>query len=167
MESKNEMLTALKKAMQGELDSINLYQEAVSKSSDTEVIKFFQERVLEEKRHYNYLLNHYKQINEDASAIDLTIELTTTHPYSPIITQEFIARVAKNSFIFSAISTGILLEKNAFDYYQQQAKITENETIKKLYEILAEWEKAHYDDLIKLQKEAEIVYWEINNFEPF
>ena len=167
MQSKEEVLKALKKAMLGEIDSISLYQEASSKSQDEQVIKFFCERVEEEKKHYNFLLKRYKEIDSDKSPVDLTIELTNSHPYSPIISEEFIKRLTENSFIFSAISTGVLLEKKSFDYYEQQANESDNLEVKKLYEVLANWEKTHYDDLIKLQKETERMFWEINNFEPF
>lgn len=167
MKDKEQILEALKIAMQGELDSINLYMEATVKSTDEDVKKFFSERVCEEKQHYNYLLNAYKDFDEEKSAVDLTIELTTNHPFSPIITQDFVKRISENSFLFSAISTGVLLEKNAFNYYEEQADKSTHESLKKLYKTLANWEKVHYDDLLKLQKEAQTVYWEINSFEPF
>jgi rubrerythrin len=167
MQNKKEILIAMRKAMQGEIDSINLYQESAIKSTDKEVKKFFCERVEEEKKHYNFLLKAYKDIDTDKSPVDLTIELTNSHPYTPIINPDFVKRLAENSFIFSAISTGILLEKTSFDYYEKQAQEAQIDEIKKLYNVLADWEKTHYDDLLKLQKETEKIYWEINNFEPF
>ena len=35
------------------------------------------------------------------------------------------------------------------------------------YDILEKWETRHYEDLLNIQKEAEVHYWQMNNFEPF
>ena len=57
-----EMITALKNAMRGEMDSINIYQNALANAKDEEVIRFFNNMVEEERRHYNYLLEYYQTI---------------------------------------------------------------------------------------------------------
>ena len=48
---KNEILSDLKNAMRGELDSINIYQNALANSNDEEVKRFFNNMVEEEQRH--------------------------------------------------------------------------------------------------------------------
>ena len=39
-------------------------------------------------------------------------------------------------------------------------------TLKSFFGLLAAWEVRHYDELLAIQKEAELYYWEVNDFEP-
>ncbi len=162
MENK-EILAALKNAMRGEMDSINIYQSALANSKDTEVINFFNNMVEEEQRHYNYLLEYYKSINneETLKAID------TKDAENMIFSENFIERIGSNQMLFSAISVATLLEKNAFEFYQRSADQADNEVLKKFFEKMVTWEKQHYDNLIIIADEAENTYWQKNRFEPF
>ena len=162
MENK-EMLAALKNAMRGEMDSIGVYRNALANSKDTEVINFFNNMVEEEQRHYNYLLEYYKSINneEELKVID------TKDTENMIFSESFIERIGSNQMLFSAISVATLLEKNAFEFYQRSADQTDNEVLKEFFKKMVIWEKQHYDDLIKIADEAENTYWQKNRFEPF
>ncbi len=158
-----EMLTALKNAMRGEMDSINIYQNALANSKDAEVISFFNSMVEEEQRHYNYLLEYYIAItNEEELKI-----IDTKDTENMIFTDNFLMRIGANQMLFSAISVATLLEKNAFEFYQKSADQTDDIVLKKFFEKMVIWEKQHYDDLIKISKEAENTYWQKNRFEPF
>ncbi len=158
-----EMLTALKNAMRGEMDSINIYQNALANSKDAEVISFFNSMVEEEQRHYNYLLEYFQFItNEEELKI-----INTKDAENMIFSDNFIKRIGSNQMLFSAISVATLLEKNAFEFYQRSAEQTDDEVLKKFFEKMVIWEKQHYDDLIKISKEAENTYWQKNRFEPF
>ena len=158
-----EILTALKNAMRGEMDSINIYQNALANSKDAEVISFFNIMVEEERRHYNYLLEYYRAItNEETLKI-----IDTTDTENMIFTDNFLMRIGSNQMLFSAISVATLLEKNAFEFYQKSADQTDDTILKKFFEKMVVWEKQHYDDLIKISKEAENTYWQKNRFEPF
>ncbi len=160
---KNEMLSALKNAMRGEMDSIGVYKNALANSNDEEVIKFFNNMVEEEQRHYNYLLEYYKTITneEELKVID------TKDTENMIFSDSFIERIGSNQMLFSAISVATLLEKNAFEFYLRSADQTDNEVLKKFFEKMVDWEKKHYDDLLKIADEAENTYWQKNRFEPF
>ncbi|MDA3813454.1 MAG: hypothetical protein PF570_04290, partial [Candidatus Cloacimonetes bacterium] len=95
-----EMLSALKNAMRGEMDSISVYQNALDYSNDKEVIKFFRNMVEEEQRHYNYLLEYYQTITDEEKleAID------TKDTKNMIFSDNFIKRIGSNQMLFSAIS---------------------------------------------------------------
>jgi len=158
-----ETLTALKNAMRGEMDSINIYQNALANSKDAEVISFFNSMVEEEQRHYNYLLEYYKTItNEEELKI-----IDTKDTENMIFTDNFLMRIGSNQMLFSAISVATLLEKNAFEFYQKSADQTDDIVLKKFFEKMVIWEKQHYDDLNKIADEAEKTYWQKNRFEPF
>lgn len=157
------MLSALKNAMRGEMDSISIYQNALANSKDTEVIKFFQNMVEEEQRHYNYLLEYYQSITNE----EILKEINTKDTENMIFSDNFIKRIGSNQMLFSAISVATLLEKNAFEFYQSSADQADDEVLKKFFEKMVNWEKQHYDDLIKIADEAENTYWQKNRFEPF
>lgn len=167
MKNKDELLALLKKAMQGEMDSITLYQDAADHSTDEEVKSFFNERRDEEKKHYNYLLKYYQQLSEGEELVDFKADFDALGERHPIISKEFVRRVGEDQYLFSAISTALLLEKNAIDHYRESANRTKSDTLGKFFAFMEEWEKRHYDDLGDVQKEAERYYWDINKFEPF
>lgn len=87
-----EILTALKNAMRGEMDSINIYQNALANSKDAEVISFFNVMVEEERRHYNYLLEYYKTIINDKQL--KTIDTKDTE--NMIFSDNFLMRIGSN-----------------------------------------------------------------------
>jgi rubrerythrin len=164
---KEQLLKSLKKAMQGEMDSVNIYQHAAENSGDPEVKDFFLSRREEERLHYNYLLDYYQQITNDLQPEDLASQVKTENLVKSIFSPAFIKRIGENQLLFSAISTALLLEKDAIDHYRKLAAETDIDTLKDFFELMVKWEMKHYEELAGIQKEAEHFYWEINDFEPF
>jgi len=115
----------------------------------------------------SYLLSFYQDISDNKELSDLSAELAKDHAISPIVSEEFSKRIAQNQILFSSISTALLLEKNAIDFYQKTAEETEIDALKNFYLELVKWEKQHYDDLLQIQQESEVLFWEINQFQPF
>ena len=167
MAVKEQLLKSLKKAMQGEMDSVNIYQHAAENSGDPEVKDFFLSRREEERLHYNYLLDYYQQITNDLQPEDLASQVKTENLVKSIFSPAFIQRIGENQLLFSAISTALLLEKDAIDHYRKLAAETDIDTLKDFFELMVKWEMKHYEELAEIQKEAEHFYWEINDFEPF
>jgi rubrerythrin len=167
MALKEQLLSSLKKAMQGEMDSVTLYQNAANHSSDPEVKEFFQSRREEERLHYNYLLQYYQEISNDLQPSDLSDSIGNDWYNHPMISAAFLKRIGEDQVLFSAISTALLLEKDAIEHYRNSMNETDNLTLKSFYELMIRWESKHYDDLLAVQKEAEEYYWQKNQFEPF
>ncbi|HOH97435.1 MAG TPA: ferritin family protein [Candidatus Cloacimonadota bacterium] len=167
MALKEQLLISIKKAMQGEMDSVTLYQSAANHSNDPEVKDFFMQRREEERRHYNYLLDYYQEISNDLQPSDLTNTIKAENLSNNIFSAAFVKRIGEDQALFSAISTALLLEKDAIEHYRKCQQETDILTLKSFYEILVKWEMKHYDDLLEIQKEAEQYYWQINSFEPF
>ncbi len=161
---KEKYLEALKGGMKGELESITLYEAALGNASDPEVRKFFELRIEEEKRHFNYLLEYFNDLSAGKPLNKVELQDIGSNP---MITETLIERIADKQILFSAISTALLLEKNAFEYYRKCAEETDVFELKVLFHTLSEWETRHYDDLIRIEKEAEVRFWRINRFEPF
>ena len=164
---KEQLLRSLKKAMQGEMDSVNIYQQAADHSSDPEVKDFFHTRREEERLHYNYLLDYYQQISSDLQPDDIASKVKAENLKKSIFSPAFIKRIGEDQVLFSAISTALLLEKDAIDHYRKCEQETDITTLKDFFALLVKWETKHYEELAGIQKEAEHFYWEINDFEPF
>ena len=167
MALKESLIRSMKKAMQGELDSVTLYENAANHSSDSEVKNFFNSRRDEEKQHYNYLLKYYQELSNELEPSDLSPEFSAETGLNPIISGEFVKRIGSDQYLFSAISTALLLEKDAIEHYRKMEHETDNLTLKSFFGILTRWEEKHYEDLLSVQKEAEQYFWTINRFEPF
>ena len=167
MAIKEVLINSIKKAMQGEMDSVTLYQNAADHAKDIEVKEFFHTRREEERRHYNYLLQYYQELSNDIQPSGISPELKAGPGMHPIISESFIKRIGSDQYLFSAISTALLLEKDAIEHYRACGIETDNVTLKSFYGILENWEKQHYEELLSIQKEAEAYYWQMNSFEPF
>ena len=167
MAIKEQLLRSLKKAMQGEMDSVNIYQHAADHSSDPEVKDFFLSRREEERLHYNYLLDYYQQVTSDMQPDDIVSKIKAENLVKSIFSPAFIKRIGEDQVLFSAISTAMLLEKDAIDHYRKLEAETDVDTLKAFFALLVQWEMIHYEELASIQKEAEHFYWEINDFEPF
>ncbi|MCB5229891.1 MAG: ferritin family protein [Candidatus Cloacimonetes bacterium] len=167
MSIKETLIDSIKKAMQGEMDSVTLYQNAADHTPDEEVKQFFLSRRDEEKLHYNFLLKQYQDLANDREPGDMIAEMKAHEEKHPMFTENFIKRIGQDQYLFSAISTALLLEKNAIDHYRKSAADTEIATLRAFFKFLEEWETVHYNDLLAIQKDAEQHYWDINKFEPF
>ncbi len=165
---KESLIASLKDGMKAEMNSITLYQSAASNSNDPQVQAFFTDRVKEEQMHYNYLLTYFHQFNADKEPSEIwSVEPITHEMISPSISEEFISRIGESQILFSAISTAVLLEKNAIDFYQKCQIESSNAILQKFFGMLVEWETMHYNDVLKIQHDAEVIFWRINRFEPF
>jgi len=167
MALKENLIISIKKAMQGEMDSVTLYQNAANHTGDPEIKQFFQSRREEERQHYNFLLKYYQELSQDLQPSDLSSKLKSVEDLHPIFSADFIKRIGQDQYLFSAISTALLLEKDAIEHYRKCGLETDSVTLKSFYDILEKWEIRHYEDLLNIQKEAEVHYWQKNDFEPF
>ncbi len=166
--NKSKLLEAIKGGLKGELESINNYKRALENADENSVVAFLEGRIEEEKLHFNYLLEYYNQINgcDSGDGFDLDVpELPAQE--SPLISAEFIKRIAGKQILFSCFSTAALLEKNAMDFYRACAADTEIPELNDFFEMMTEWESVHYQDILNIQKEAEGFFWEVNQFAPF
>lgn len=163
---KSALLEAIRKGIMAERDSIELYQKALYNSEDEEVRSFFNQRVEEERRHYNYLLHYYDDVKEDRGLTDFSEDFIETEP-EKIFSDNFLKRIGEKQTLFSAISTAVLLEKDALQHYKNLAQDVEQPELKSFFTRLGHWETEHYLDVLNIQKEAERYYWELNDFEPF
>ncbi|MBN2829379.1 MAG: ferritin family protein [Candidatus Cloacimonetes bacterium] len=162
---KDVLIKAVKGGMKAEMDAVILYTGAAEKSKDSEVKKFFLDRAEEEKKHYNFLLSYYEALDGMGDMSEIVVK---DPAISPAISENFVKRISEDQFLFSAISTAVLLEKNGIDYYLKCVEDTKSiKALSDFFHVLVDWERKHYDELLKIQKDAEEIYWRFNSFEPF
>jgi len=163
----SDILAAIKAGMKGELDSVTVYEEAAA-AAQGQVREFFQDRAATEKRHFNYLLDYYRNktvnLNFERNA---EAELKSAGWRSAIIGKDFLKQVAASRHLTAAIAAALHLESDAIRLYRDWAARTETAELKKLLLTLVGWEEQHYADLLVMQEELERHYFDINNFEPF
>lgn len=160
------MVVAVKAGLKGELDSVSTYEDAAAKA-EGEVRAFFLERAGEEKKHYNWLLEYYRQLVDHLNPErNLAAELSGEWKPS-IISEDFLARVGKSRQLSAAVSAAVLLEMNSIRHYRDAASAATIPALKAFFETLVTWEEKHYHDLLKIQEESERYYWDANNWEPF
>ena len=66
----------------------------------------------------------------------------------------------------AALSIGILLEKQAFEFYTRQAEAAEDESVREFFRELTNWEDGHYRMLLREDEALKDEYWSENRFEP-
>ncbi len=166
--NKQEILQALKSAMEAELIGNQFYQQAARTTSDEQGKKVFQQMATEEMQHFNYLRHQYQSIL-DTGSYDFSTKLareTSPQPDNPIFSQAMRERIKDCHFEITALTIAMKLEMDAVTFYQQCARQAETEEAKKFYFELAEWEQEH---LQSLEQELEMLkedYWEANHFVP-
>ncbi len=162
------LLEAVKAGLKGERDSITVYMEAASRAQG-EVKAFFLDRAAEEKKHFNWLLEYYSRLNKgESSASFKNIALEKSDkPDSPILSEEFLRRVATDQYLTTAIATGVLLEASSMRHYMDSAESTVHDELRQFFHIMADWENSHYDELLKIQEESRQYWFEVQRFEPF
>jgi rubrerythrin len=165
--SKQAMINALAQGIKGELDGITVYENAAEKSTG-EVRTFFLDRAGEEKQHYNWLVDYYQRlVNEDGVLEPGADRGRLPDEASPIISESFLERIGKDQYLSTAVSTSVLLEMNAIEHYRKSAEDADDKAVKQLFNELVEWEKGHYDMLLKIQEESRKVWFETQGFEPY
>jgi rubrerythrin len=161
------LLEGLKTGLKGEMDSVTLYTDAAGRAGG-DVAAFFTELADEEKRHFNWLLQYYRELSGGKAPVrNLAAEAAAMTSRGPIVTEAFIKRLAGNQHLVTAIASAVLLELNAAKHYGSMAENTSVPAVKEFFKVLASWEKKHYEDLLKIQEESRASWFDAQNFEPF
>jgi|JFJP01.1.fsa_nt_gi rubrerythrin len=161
------LVEGIKTGLKGEMDSVTLYTDAAGRT-DGDIKVFFIELAEEEKRHFNWLLQYYRDLSGDkAPDRNLASEAAAMTGRGPIVTEAFIKRLAGNQHLVTAIASAVLLELNAVKHYSVMAEKTTVPAVKDFFKVLAGWEQKHYEDLLRIQEESRASWFDAQHFEPF
>jgi len=164
--SNKMMMETLARGMMGEMDSITTYEEAAAKSQG-EVREFFALRAEEEKLHYNWLLEYFRNLSSGEESPGSFKERSISLPgFRPAVTQDFLKTIGESQYLSAAIASAILLEFDAMKNYRHRSEQTELPAIKKLFAELSVWEQEHYDILVEIQAGSRKYWFDSWRFEP-
>lgn len=161
------LIEAIKSGLKGELDSITIYSDAAAKA-DGEVKAFFLERAAEEKRHHDWLLVYWKELEGGKTpARNLASEAAAQSARSPLLSQDFLKRVGESQVLSTAVAAATLLEANAIKHYADAAGKAPAGALRSFLESLSKWEARHYEELLRIQDESRRFWFDSHHFEPF
>jgi rubrerythrin len=171
MDKKERLLKIVKSAIRVEYDGYQFYRLAEEKTSDAKGKEVFASLAKDETNHMQILKGLYQSVKEEGEfKFDEVKEMKSileTTSESPIFSKEFKGRLDNSHFEMTALSVGILLEKDAIDFYKKSAGETEEGDVKKLFNYLADWEGEHLRALVNQQKYLQEDYWTEARFYPF
>lgn len=162
------LLPLLDAALRAERDGFGFYSQALSGSDDSGAKDVFAHLAEEERRHFEALQKEYRSIL-DGSGWDSGISLGDR--WSPdgagrIFSASFRERIGEKHLEMSALSIGILLEKNSESLYRQAAAEEPDPEIRGFLTELADWEAGHYRTLLAEDELLRDAYWNENRFSP-
>ena len=171
MEKTDQLLEVVKNAIRVENDGYQFYRVAEEKTKDPKGKEVFSSLAKDETNHMQILKSLYQNVKEGGEYKfdehkDMRHILETTSE-SPIFSKEFRERVRQTQFEMTALSIGILLEKNSIEFYKKAAKESEDKEVKMLFNYLADWEGEHLRALVQQQKFLQEDYWIEARFYPF
>lgn len=167
MDLKEKKLKILQDAMGIELNGIELYKTAAEKTEDKQAKDFFLFLSEEEKKHFDALKEWYIKISKGEAPEKIELKEMGKPAYKHIFSDEFKKNLKGKNFEYSALTTGMLLEKNSMEFYHKQSEEAETEEEKELFKKLEKWESEHYQMLLDEYNELKIEFWQANNFSPF
>ena len=154
-------------ALRAERDGHQFYLTASSQSEDRGAKELFEQLAGEERRHLDALRKEYRSLL-DGAGWDPSIDLGDrwSPPASGIFSEDFRRRIGEAHFEMSALSIGILLEKNAEAFYRKAAEEETDPAARRFLGELADWERGHYEMLLREDEALRDDYWNANRFSP-
>ena len=165
---RDELLSVLRRAMEVERDGFQFYSLAADRSEDAGARETFTKLAAEEKLHYDVLQSHQRALLESGTW-DADAVLGDAHTFGPsgeIFSEDFRRRLKGKHLEMSALSIGILLEKNAIEFYRRAADDATEDGVRSFFRELADWEEGHYQMLLRYDEALKEEYWSENRFAP-
>lgn len=170
MSSDTENLAdSLRKAAMAELEGHNFYMMAANTTTDQKGKEVFTLLAREEMDHFKFLKTHYESVQESGK-LSKTAKLGARSGFDdawPIFSAELKRRAGEAHYEMTALAVGIQLEQDAMKFYSEQSQKVADPVAQNFFQELAEWEKGHYNALLKQQESLKHDYWEGAGFEPF
>jgi len=156
-------LKILKTAILNEVEGESFYMLAANNSKSPDIKEALEILASDEKKHQQVLK---KMLADITGGQDNAADFSQLGVVSPgIFKLQQAARMVDNLEI-TVISTAILMEKAAMDFYRLAASQTSDPNAQKLFEHLADWEIGHLDSLQKTYDYLEAEWFDQQGFSP-
>ena len=166
--NEERLQSMLEKALQAERDGYALYSMAAERAEDPGAQEMFERLAEDEKHHHEALQKQYMALHGGKgwrADVPLTVPGDDLSP-SEVFSASFRERIRGKHVEASALSIGILLERNAIEFYSKLADEAESQALKAFFRQLADWEDSHYQLLLRLDEDLKEDYWAKNRFAP-
>lgn len=165
--SQEGMVTLLRNALQLEIEGWIFYRDVTGTLPEGAVQDVFVYLTEQEDRHRQY-------INEELSRVKMggTLDISGLEALEETTHDEVLADAVRSSKDLSqheasAIHTGMLLERNSWEFYHAAAGKATQPDEASMYRQLEEWEKLHLHLLEKAYDLLKERIWAENRFAPF
>ena len=168
-EAMKNVVEALRKAIQAEIEGQHFYRMAARSTEDPRGREVFEQLAEDEVSHEQFLRAHHDHIIEKGTP-DPNAKLgtaTSLPESSPIFSDAIKSRIASAHYEMTALSVGIQLELSAVKFYKQASQQATDPLIRQQFRELSEWESGHYQALLRQQEELKGDYWASSNFSPY
>lgn len=162
---KAEEVFAIKQAILMEIEGYEFYKMAQSQFPEPKVKEAFGELMNEERLHAKWLEEAYEKINDSPNSKKALSFLEAPPSAKVFDWANLMQKSAQSSLAVFGIA--LELEKSSMEHYLTQAKTTDIPELKTLFNILATWEKAHYDQFSDLYNQLKEDWWSNQGFSPF
>ena len=157
MESKDEMLEALKKSLSMEEDGYKLYTEGAKKITNSLGKRMMERLARDEQNHIKRIKEIWEYVTGDTKDIKIAeAEITDFDEIFGRMKDQFKDAIEDLQEVGvddqEIIDMALQLETHGHFFYEESAKKAEDEKVKKFYEMLAKEEKSHYDALQSVNK---------------
>ena len=162
-----DMIQAVKDAIMTEIKGQQLYSHAAETTDDPSAKAMFTALAKDEDEHVALLQAQYQSLLADGK-IDLSQvnPAEVDHGAGHVIDDKFRKSIKRGNFEMAVIGIGCDLENKAINYYESEAKKTDDADLKQLFTWLAEWEVSHLEQLVELEKMMQEEYWADQGFSP-
>jgi len=164
----SNLLASLRQAMLSERDGFQFYSMAAKQAEDRGAADLFEQLANDERHHFDALQREYRSVL-DTGAWNPNIAWDAPGDpdnAGPIFSDDFARRIQGRHLEMAALSIGILLEKQSFEFYTRQAETAEDENVRAFFNELALWEQGHYQILLREDEALKEQYWSENRFSP-
>jgi len=164
----NRLLPLLEGALRAERDGFQFYTLAAERSEDAGARDLFSHLAVEEQKHFDALQREYRSILTGSGWDPSVLLGERWRPTSAggIFSEDFRRRIEGKHLEMSALSIGILLERNAEAFYREAADNETDPTVRGFLGELADWESGHYEMLVREDADLREAYWSENRFSP-
>jgi rubrerythrin len=144
------------------------YTKAASDTASEAVRKIFTMMARDEDEHIQFLSNQFAAYEKTGKFAKNNFESPTDDTEALMILSEQVKKeVSAADFEAAAISAAIDFENRAVDIYQARANEAADPNEKEMYQMLADWERTHYQMLNRIDEDLKEQIWFDNKFWPF
>lgn len=160
METRDEMLKALKKSLSMEEDGYKLYSEGAKKITNSLGKKMMERLARDEQYHIKRINEIWQYVTGESKEIEIPeAEITDFDEIFARMKEQFKDAIEDLQEVGvddqEIIDMALQLETHGHFFYEESAKKAKDPKLKKFYEMLAVEEKSHYDALQSVNKYLE------------